>query len=230
MFKKSSVFGLVVLIILSASPASAVERYISVTATGTVKVKPDTVRINATTWAINSTSKEALKNTATASDKLRKVLVSNSISSKYVKSNSLTVFPEYNYTQDKGSILVGYKASQTFEIIVRNPANAGAIVDALVANVSDAINIDGVTPYIYDATTASTSARTQAVKNAKTKARSYAKLLGVTLGKIIYLDENSGSAPIPVGVATTKSDAGTTVIDLGTQDVSVNVVTRWAIN
>jgi len=113
---------------------------------------------------------------------------------------------------------------------VRNPSSAGAIVDALVANVSDSLNIDGVTPYIYDATAASTSARTQAVKNARTKARSYAKLLGVTLGKITYLDESSGATPTPVGVATAKSDAGTTVIDLGTQDVSINVVTRWAIN
>jgi uncharacterized protein YggE len=230
MFKKSSLVGLIALLVFSAQPAGAVERYISVTATGTVKVKPDTVRINATTWAISGTSKEALKNAATASDKLRTTLVSNSVASKYIKSNSLTVFPEYNYTQDKGSVLIGYKASQSFEIVVRNPSSAGAIVDALVANVSDSLNIDGVTPYIYDATAASTSARTQAVKNARTKARSYAKLLGVTLGKITYLDESSGATPTPVGVATAKSDAGTTVIDLGTQDVSINVVTRWAIN
>ena len=54
--------------------------------------------------------------------------------------------------------------------------------------------------------------------------------MGVALGKIVYLDEASGSTPSPIMTATAKSDAGTTVVDLGTQEVVVSITTKWAIN
>ena len=230
MNKKLSLAGLILAVVLiNQQPASAVDRYISVTANGTVKVKPDSVRINATAWATASSSKLALNQTSTASEKLRNTLNSTGITKEYIKSNSISVMPEYNYTPDKGSVLLDYKATQSFEIIVRNAGAAGNLVDAIVSQLSESITIDGVTPFIYDPTKATASARIDAVKRAKSKASSYAKLLGVHLGKIIYLDESNGSSPIPLTMATAKSDSGATVVDLGTQDVIVSVTTRWAI-
>ena len=43
-----------------ASSANAAERYIGVRATGTVKVKPDTVRLNATVAVVAGANKDAL--------------------------------------------------------------------------------------------------------------------------------------------------------------------------
>ena len=231
MAKKASVIGLASLLLFSSlSIATAADRYIAVSATGSVKVKPDAVRINATTSAIADANKVALSNVAAASSEFRSVLAANGIAKSYIKSTTISVFPEYNYTQDKGSVLVGYKASQSFEVIVRNAANAGKIVDAVIGQVGDRLSIDGVTPFIFDPTKASASARTDAVKRAKAKANSYAKLLNVTLGKIVYLDEGSGSTPSPIMTATAKSDAGSTIVDLGTQEVVVSITTKWAIN
>lgn len=230
MLKRAAALSISLALIFSyATNANAAERYISVSATGSVKVKPDTVRINATTSSTGASSRIALNQTATASAQLRSTLTSNGISKSYIKSNSISVYPEYNYTQEKGSVLVGYKASQNFEIIVRNAANAGNLVDLIVGQVGDALSIDSVTPFIYDPTAATASARADAVKRARAKANSYAKLLKVSLGKIIYLEENGGATPSPVMIATAKSDAGATVVDLGTQDVIVSVVSRWAI-
>ena len=67
----------------------------------------------------------------------------------------------------------------------------GKVVDAVVSSAGDALYINGVTPFVYDNTKATEAARTSAVKNAKAKATSYAKLLGVKIGKIIYLQESS---------------------------------------
>ena len=153
-----------------------------------------------------------------------------SITKTYIKSNAISVLPEYNYTQDKGSVLIGYKATQSFEVVVRKANIAGSVVDGAVNAVGDNLTIDGVTPFIFDSTKASAAARIDAVKRAKVKASAYARLLGVTLGKIIYLDESSGGSPVPIMMGAAKSDSGATVVDLGQQEVVVNIVTRWTIN
>jgi uncharacterized protein YggE len=214
---------------LQSGVAQAADRYIAVSASGTVKVKPDTVRLNATVSVVNATNKDALAGASASAAKVRAALLANGITAQYIKSTSLTVFPEYNYTADKGSVLTGYRASQSFEIIIRNAANAGVIVDAVVASTDNSLSIDGVTPFVYDNTIASQSARTAAVKSAKSKALSYAKLLGVSLGKIVSLEESTASNPYPVMMAMAKSDAGATQIDLGQQDLTISITTRWAL-
>ena len=100
-----------------ASPASALDRYISVSATGSVKVVPDTVRVNASVAVVASANAAALSGASASASKLRAALSKSGMESKYVKSTNLSVYPEYNYTADKGSTLVGYRASQSFEII-----------------------------------------------------------------------------------------------------------------
>jgi uncharacterized protein len=209
--------------------AQAADRYINVSATGSVKVTPDTVRINTTVTNVGATSAAAQSTVATSASALRKALASNGVVTQYIKSANLTIYPEYNYTADKGSVLVGYRASQTFEIIVRNAKNAGTVVDAIVAATGENMTLDGVTPYVFDNTTATNAARTDAVTRAKAKAAHYAKLLGVTLSTVTSLDETTAPSPYPIMMATAKMDSGATQIDLGQQDVSVSVAVRWSI-
>ena len=210
--------------------AATPTRYISVSSTGTVKVTPDAVRLNASVSAIAKVSKEALTNANIAADKFRTSILANGIDKKNLASTTLTVYPEYNYTQETGNVLIGYRASQSFEVIIRNAAKAGEIVDAVVASAGDALYINGVTPFVYDNSKATEAARTSAVKSAKAKATSYAKLLGVKIGKIINLQESSAPSSYPISMVQAKSDAGATEIDLGQQDVSVSVSTKWAIS
>ena len=234
--KKTRVIAVVALTVLASSlgmqfaEAAAPVRYISVSSTGTVKVTPDAVRLNASVSAIAKVSKEALTNANIAADKFRTSILANGIDKKNLASTTLTVYPEYNYTQETGNVLIGYRASQSFEVVIRNAAKAGEIVDAVVASAGDALYINGVTPFVYDNSKATEAARISAVKSAKAKATSYAKLLGVKIGKIINLQESSAPSSYPISMVQAKSDAGATEIDLGQQDVSVSVSTKWAIS
>lgn len=219
------------LLVANSAQAAAPDRYISVSASGTVKVRPDAVRLNLTVSNVSATSATALSTANAVSTKVRAALTSNGITTQYIKSAKLSTFPEYNYTAAGGSVLIGYRASQTFEVIVRNAANAGAVVDAVVAAGGDALVVDGVTPYVYDDTAATQSARVAAVSKAKTKAASYAKLLGVKLGSVIFLEESSSGSNYPYMMAMAKSaDSSATVVDLGQQDVTVSVSTKWTIS
>ena len=205
-------------------------RYISVSSVGTVKVTPDAVRLNASVSNISKVSKDALAAANVAVSKFRTAILANGIDKKYLASTTLTVYPEYNYTQEAGNVLIGYRASQSFEVVIRNAAKAGEIVDAVVASAGDLLAINGVTPFVYDNTKATEAARNSAVKNAKAKAASYAKLLGVKIGKIIYLQESSAPSSYPIMMVQAKASDESTQIDLGQQDVSVSVATRWAIS
>ena len=233
---KTRVIAVIALALLASTfgaqfaQAATPTRYISVSSTGTVKVTPDAVRLNASVSAIAKISKDALSNANIAASKFRTAILANGIDKKYLSSTTLTVYPEYNYTQDTGNVLIGYRASQSFEVIIRNAAKAGEIVDAVVSSAGDALYINGVTPFVYDNTKATEAARVSAVKNAKAKATSYAKLLGVKIGKIINLQESSAPSSYPISMTQAKSDAGATEIDLGQQDISVSVSTKWAIS
>jgi uncharacterized protein YggE len=214
---------------LGFTSAQAADRYINVSATGSVKVTPDTVRINASVSVVGTTSATAQSTASTTASAVRTALASNGVATQYIKTQSITIYPEYNYTQDKGSVLVGYRASQSFEIIVRNAKNAGTVVDSIVTAGGDNLQLNGVTPYVYDAAASTGAARADAIANAKAKAAHYAKLLGVKLSTVTSLDETTAPSPYPIMMATAKMDSGATQVDLGQQDVSVSVTVRWSI-
>ena len=212
-----------------ASMAAAPTRSISVNAEGTVKVTPDAVRLSATATAMAASNKSALSEASKVAAAVRKALLENGVAKTEIATQSITSYPEYNYSTDGVSQLIGYRASQSFDITIKKASNAGTVVDAVVEAGGDNVQINGVSPFVLDATKTSSSARAVAVKNARAKAQSYAKLLGVKLGRVITLSESSGPAAYPI-MAMQKDSVGATVIDLGQQDVTVSISVKWAIN
>ena len=213
-----------------ARPANAADsRYITVSATGTATVVPDAVRINATVSVLGTTSKGALSSAGATSTAVRSALTASKVATKDVATQSITVYPEYSYPASGTPTLSGYRATQSFDITIRNATTAGAVVDAIVEAGGDNLQVNGVSPFVLDSDKSTETARTAAVKKAKSKAASYAKLLGVKLGRVIYLDESSTPTAYPIYTATAKADSAATVVDLGEQKVSVSVVVRWAI-
>jgi len=215
----------------SASTAAASGRYITVSAEGTVKVIPDAVRLNGTISVVLGTSAEALAATSTSASAVRDALVANGVATKDIATQSLTIYPEYSYAQDKSPVVIGYRGSQNFVVVIRNAKSAGVVVDAVVAAGGNQLQVNGVTPFVINSTNATSSARTNAVKKAKVKAASYASLLGVKLGKVNYLIENSSPtlSTLPMSYAAAAPGAGATQIDLGQQDVTVSITIDWAL-
>mgnify|MGYP000272837985 FL=1 len=230
--KRISVIALLALLaggVLAPSADAAATRYITVSAQGAVKVVPDAVRINATATAVAASSKEALAATAKTSTAVRAALKSAKIDTKDIATQSVTVYPEYKYTADGGSTLTGYRGSQSFTIIVRAADTAGSLVDALVTAGGDNLQINGATPFVLDSTKSLEAARAAAVKSAKSKAASYAKLIGAKLGKVNYLIENSAPTNYTPVMAVAKAESDATVIDLGQQDVTISVTVQWSL-
>ena len=116
---------------------------------------------------------------------------------------------------------------------MRKSSVAGTVIEAVVTAGGNDVQLGGVIPVVLDSAAAAEGARSAAVANAKSKAMSYAKLLGATLGKVITLDENSSpvySTPFAMKASAMASDAAPLEVDLGEQDVTVSISVKWELN
>ena len=117
------------LVAYSALPANASEssKHITVSGVGTSTVTPDAVRFFASVSVVAKSNKEALASASKSATAVRGALRDNGIATKDIKTSSLTVYPEYNYSQVKGQELLGYRATQSFTVVIRKADNAGVV-------------------------------------------------------------------------------------------------------
>jgi len=204
---------------------------ITVQAVGTADVVPDSVRLSLTVSVVSDSNEDALSLAASAADRVRGVLTDSGVATVDIATQTLTVNPEYSYTEAEGQKIIGYRASQVFDVLIRDAEGAGAVVDAVVAAGGADVSINYTSPVVEDATASAVAARKDAVAKARAKAEEYAALLDVELGDVLYLTEVSSPNNVVIGA---KADAAAeslgTTVDLGTQEVTVTVEVRWEIS
>ncbi|MGA1657458.1 MAG: SIMPL domain-containing protein [Ilumatobacteraceae bacterium] len=204
---------------------------ITVQAVGTADVVPDSVRLSLSISVVSDSNEDALSLAASAADRVRGVLTDSGVATADIATQTLTVNPEYSYTEAEGQKIIGYRASQVFDVLIRDAEGAGAVVDAVVAAGGADVSINYTSPVVEDATASAVAARKDAVAKARAKAEEYAALLDVELGDVLYLTEVSSPNNVVIGA---KADAAAeslgTTVDLGTQEVTVTVEVRWEIS
>lgn len=210
--------------------ANAVGEGITVRATGTADVIPDAVRLALSVSIVAQTPEEAAAQVATNADKVRSALLDSGVEEADIATQGYSVAPEYDYSREGGPVITGHRATQSFDVLIRDAESAGAVIDKVVAAGGTSVSVNGTTPIVDDATDAAVAAREDAVKTAREKAEEYAKLLGVSLGDVVAFSEVD--APINVAPVMRTEAAGdaATKIDLGTSEVTVSVEVRWSID
>ena len=210
---------------------NGVAQGITVQATGTADVVPDAVRLSLSVSVLAESNDVALAGAASTSENVRSALTDLGIDAADVGTQTVTVNPEYSYTESEGQKIVGYRALQVFDVLIRDAAMAGAVIDAVVAAGGANVSINYTSPVVDDATVGAAAAREDAVTKARAKAEEYAKLIDVDLGDVVYLTEVSAPTNVVVGAkADAMAESSGTVIDLGTQEVGVTVEVRWEIS
>lgn len=182
-------------------PRPPVGSMISVEGTGKVTAIPDVARITFAVFEEGTTASEAQEKASQKSNTALALLEGFGIDEKDIKTISYSVSPKYSRPQpcfngfcpEYEQRITGFTTSQTIEVKVRDTAQSGDVLSALgTAGVS---NLSGPSFTIDDPDALREQARAEAIKDARAKAKTLAKDLGVQLVRVTGFWENTGPYP-----------------------------------
>ena len=197
---------------------------LDISATGEVSRLPDLATIAAGVVSRAATAGGALQDAATRMARVREALRRAAIADRDIQTSTISLNPEYSYAKDQPPNVSGYSASTQLSVRFRDIANAGKILDALVA--VGANQISGPNLSVDKPEAALNEARTKAVAIARARADLYARSLGMRVVRVVSLSESGGYAPPPMPpmvMMAARGERDQVAIDPGEQKLQVSV-------
>jgi uncharacterized protein YggE len=197
---RSSMIALASAAVLAIAPAHAqqpqspAEARVVVTGEGSASVPPDqaTMRSGVTTRA--KTAKEAADANAKLMVAVTAALVEAGIAQKDIKTTRFSIQPVYITPEPRTEPkLVGYSVTNQVNMVIRDIAKTGDILDRLIA--AGATDVGDIVFSLSDPSAALDKAREAAVADARRKAELYARAAGVTLGRVAWITEDPSYEP-----------------------------------
>ena len=164
-----------------------------VTGDGEISLQPDYARIHGGVTTRAKTGKEAADANARQMNAIIAALESAGVEQKDIQTSRFSIQPVYVSAPNTEPKLTGFSASNQVNVTIRPIAHAGDILDRLVE--LGATEIGGIEFLHSDPSHALDQAREAAVGDARRKAEVYAKAAGLTLGGVVWITEDQGSAP-----------------------------------
>ena len=212
---------------MAAEGDKSAERYVSVSATGSVPADPDMASISTGVIVEADTAKDALARNSTVMTKLIDGLKGLGIASKDIQTTSVNVEPRYVQANDgRPATISGYRVVNQVRLTVREVTRLGEILDAAIGLGANQVN--GIGFDVSNAETLKDEARKQAVANARRRAELYATAAGAQLGGVLTISEDGSSGPRPMPMA--RAAMSTAVpIEAGTRTLTVEVSVTYAL-
>ncbi len=213
-----------------AAPAiDAENRTLSLSATGSVNVRPDTAHISVGVVSEAENARSAMDDNNQAMAKVIKSLKDKDIASRDIQTTKFAVHPRYQHFDDgKPSVISGYRVVNSIRITVRDIGRLGEVLDKVVSFGSNQIN--GISFSVSEPDALMDKARVAAIKTARERAELYAKAAGTAVGDVLKIEElESDSAPEPRFRAMTAKAEGDVPIEAGETEITVRVRVIWAL-
>ncbi len=166
-----------------------------VTGEGAVDSAPDMATITMGVTSEAKTAAEAMSETSEATAKVLEALVQAGIEARDMQTRDLALSPLWDNRSTGERRIVGFQASNTVLVRVRDLDALGEILDQVI--LGGANQFRGLGFGLQDPGPALDEARRRAVAEAMRKAALYAEAAGLTLGPVLEFSESGGS-PGPV--------------------------------
>ena len=200
---------------------------ITVSGSGTVKSVPDIAVWSFSVSSRASSAREALRLNGVEMRKVIAALKAAGIGAADLRTSQVYLSPRSN--QD-GTSVIGYDASNGVTAKVRKVANTGEIVDAAVEAGADGVSGPSFQVSAQDALYR--QALAAAFDDAKAKASRLAQQGGLTLGRAIVISEQGAAQP-PIfyaGAVAKAATADSTSVEAGESEVQANVTVTFAVS
>ncbi|MFA5127425.1 MAG: SIMPL domain-containing protein [Patescibacteria group bacterium] len=214
--------------------ADKTERMITVSGYGKSTAQND---IAVTTIGYSNTDKNvavAQAKNKEVMDKVTADLTKLGIEDKDLQTN-YSIYPEYDYTQDRGQELKGYKVTHSVTVKIRDLSKINDVLG--LAGTYGANEVSGLSFTIDDETTLKDIARQRAIDDAKAKAGYLAQSLGVKIVSVVSYNEYESSNNVyyskylnmAEGGGLSADSASPSTVSGGTQDMVMNVSVTYEI-
>jgi uncharacterized protein YggE len=227
---KNSLFPALAFAVLLAPAAMAQEpRTIAMNGHGEVKGAPDQVQVNAGVTTSAATAAAALSANTTRMKAVFAAIQKLGVPERNIRTINFSVSPQYNNPRDGQPMqLTGYQVNNEVSVLLGDVSKLGAALDALV--VSGANQMNGINFTIKNDDALLADARAQAIADARTRAETYAKAAGLTLGAIQSISEGGGEGPRPVYKVMAMAARAPVPVAAGEQSVTADVSVVWEIH
>lgn len=207
-----------------SSVVSQKQDFFAVSGEGKVTVVPDTAIVSLGITLNKPTVKAAQNEVNSIISEITKSLKALDIDAKDIQTSNYSIYPQYDYQTAEGNRISGYQVSANLTVKVREFDKVNQVVDQATAK--GANNIGGIQLTVDETKQKELlqQAREMAVKDAKSKAESLASAAGMTLGKIVNIQEDANNFPRPMmGMMAIADSAPKTNIQPGSTDISTSV-------
>jgi uncharacterized protein YggE len=194
---------------------------ITVSGSGIVRTTPDRAEVSFGVQSQARTASAALTASNTEIEKVIAALRASGVAAADIQTQQVSLSPRYT---ENGQDIVGYTAQNSVSAKLRNLERAGAVIDAGVA--AGANQLYGPSLSRSDADQLYRNALRAAVADAREKAQVIATAAGVSLGKVLGVEE-SGATPVAKEDSARSTPSAS--IEPGTQDVQAMVVVTFVV-
>ncbi len=206
------------------------EHTISVAGSGKVVVVPDMATVQLGVVIERDTAKAARAVAAESMTRVVAALKALGIDDKDIATANVSLNAVYNYPNNQAPKIRGYQLQNMVTVTVRNLDTVSDVIDKGVG--AGATSVDGISFDVADRPAAEAKAREAAVTDAKAKADTLAKGLGVSISGVASVSEQV-STPVwyeRSNAAAAPADAAAqTPVMPGTTDVVITVQVSFLI-
>lgn len=211
----------------SAPPVQPNPRQVTVVGSGQVQGVPDTLTANVEIEVVAPDVTAAMNQTNERQQAVIDALTGSGIDNKDISTTGVTLQPQYG----ENSVITGYRAGNSIGVTIRKLDTASGALTAIVDAGGNATRINSVSYSIQDDSKLVSDARARAFEDAKNRAEQYAKLSGLSLGKVISISEAPGGGPPPPPPMPMPRGAMAEAVPLqpGQQTVGFSVTAVWEL-
>lgn len=169
---------------------------LSVSASADAKRVPDVATISTGVVTQAADANAAMRANATQMDKVMAAIRAAGIGERDIQTSGISLNPNYKYAENQPPTIIGYQASNTVNVKVRDLSKLGKVLDTFVAQGANQVN--GPNFEVDKPDEAYDEARIAAIKKAQARAQTYADALGLKVRRMVSISEGGASFPRPM--------------------------------
>lgn len=205
---------------------------ITIQGSGKISARPDLARFSTGVVTESKSANAAMEANIAAMKAALAALHEAGIGEEDIITSGINVAPRYTYPNKvnklKTATLTGYTVSNRISVTIRDVSTLGRVLDTVLK--AGVTQIDNLRFDVSNKSELLDKARASAFKDAERKAKAYADAAGLSLDRILTIQEGAASSgPRPVMARAALAEDGSVPVATGNKSYAISVTVSWAM-